>query len=86
MTRKIVPAVCDFCAQDVITEMKYSLQINQKGSGKGVFIKSDSPLDMCHDCLLSVCKNGYKPKWIKLKKNDSTGKWDEVDEQTKLNE
>jgi hypothetical protein len=80
MTRKIQPAVCDFCAKDITTEMQYRLDINQKGSTKGQFVKCSNSADMCHDCFIQICSNGFKPKWIKLVKNDATGKWDEYTE------
>ena len=86
MTRKLVPAVCDLCAKDVVTEMKYTMQISQKGGGRGKFVKCDNSADMCHDCFLEICKNGFKPKWVTLIKNPQTGKWDIQDPQTKLPE
>lgn len=82
MTRQQLPAVCDFCAKNVTSEMQYRLDINQKGSGKGQFVKCSNSADMCHDCFIEVCSNGFKPKWIKLVKNESTGKWDEVELET----
>ncbi len=84
MTSKKVPRVCDFCAKDILTEMKYKLQVSQRGSVKGKFVKSNSDMDMCHDCFMKSCTNGYKPIWITLVKNEQTGKWDEVDPQKNL--
>ena len=78
MTRKIQPAVCDFCAKDITTEMQYRLDINQKGSTKGQFVKCSNSADMCHDCFIQICSNGFKPKWVRLVKNDVTGKWTET--------
>ena len=78
MTRQSMPSICDFCGKEIHTEMEYKLQISQKGKKgtKGKFIKAQNNADMCHVCFLEVCKNGYKPDWIALVKNEETGKWD----------
>ena len=85
MTSKQTPRVCDFCATDIMSEMKYTLQLSQRGGIKGKFVKCDNNADMCHDCFLKICKNGFKPKWVTLVKGQD-GKWAVLDEQTKLNE
>jgi hypothetical protein len=79
MTRKITPAICDFCAKDILTEMQYRLDINQRGSIRGQFIKCSNSADMCHDCFIQVCSNGFKPKWVKLVKQVD-GSWIETGE------
>ena len=85
MTSKKVPRVCDFCANDIVSEMKYKLQISQRGSPvKGEFIKANNDADMCQECFLKICKNGYAPNWITLKKNEQTSKWEEIDPQKKI--
>ena len=88
MTSKKVPKTCDFCAQDIKSEMAYSLQISQRPAVyvKGVIIKSENNPDMCHPCFLKICTNGYKADWTKIVKNPQTDKWDVVEPQTKLNE
>ena len=91
MTRQKQPIICDSCAKEISSQMRYSLQFNQtnaeKPSSKGSFITSSSKADMCHPCFLEVCKNGYKPKWVRKVKNEDTGKWsdEELVEQTNLN-
>ncbi len=84
MTRKVVNPVCDFCSQEVTTEQRYRTDINQSGNGKGKFVKCSNSADMCHNCFLEVCKNGFKPVWVTLVKNDVTGKWEEVEAQQEL--
>jgi hypothetical protein len=76
MTRKIIAPVCDFCAKDIVSEMKYGVDIVQRNGVKGTFVKCDNSADMCQDCFLQVCRNGFKPKWIKGIKNPQTGIWD----------
>ena len=90
MTRQRQPIICDFCGKEIESQMRYSLQFNQtnteKPSAKGSFITSSSKADMCHPCFLEVCKNGYKPKWVRKVKDENTGKWSDqdLDEQSKL--
>ena len=86
MTRQHTPNICDFCGKSISSEMEYSVQINQKKGGKGKFIKAENKADMCQDCFLFVCKNGYKPNWKTLIKNDTTGVWEEQDQQETLDE
>ena len=84
MTSKKVSRVCDFCANDIVSEMKYKLQISQRGSPiKGEFVKANNDADMCHTCFIHMGTMGYKPEWITLKKNES-GKWEEIDTQKKI--
>ena len=75
MTRKYIPAVCDLCAQDITSEMKYGFDIAQKNGIKGTFVKCSNSADMCHSCFIKICTNGFKPNWIKGVKDDATGKW-----------
>ena len=77
MTRKIVNPICDLCALEVKSEQKYRFDISQTGHGKGKFVKCSNSADMCHECFLKICRNGFKPLWIELLKNDQTGKWEE---------
>jgi hypothetical protein len=84
MTRKIVNPVCDLCGLDVLSEQRYRMDINQTGNGKGKFVKCSNSADMCHTCFLNICKNGFKPQWVTLVKNDVTGKWDIHEEQQKF--
>ena len=90
MTRQKQPIICDIDGKEISSAMKYSLQVNQtnteKPSTKGSFVTSTTKLDICHACFLEICKNGYKPKWVKKVKDENTGKWSdqELDEQSKL--
>lgn len=81
---------CDGCGKKCKEGSQvYKLQLSQRAhedSIKGVFIKANNDADLCNTCFLNMCKNGYKPNWVKLQKNEQTGKWTEIDEQTKLNE
>ena len=86
MTRQIMPSVCDGCAKEIKSGEHYSIQFSKKNQGKGNFVKCSNNADMCHTCFMKMCKNGFKPLWIKLQKDDVTGKWVEVDDQRKLNE
>ena len=88
MTSKKVLKTCDFCAKDIKSEIEYSLKVSQRPTvyKKGVLVKADKDADMCHECFMKICKNGYKPEWTTLVKDPVTEKWNEVDEQTKLNE
>ena len=79
MTTKIVPRICDFCGHDISSEMKYKLQISQRGDKKKKgeslsFVKANNDADMCHECFLKIGRNGYKPDWVTLEKN-TDGKW-----------
>jgi len=82
MTKKYLPPVCDVCAQDITTEMKYRFDISQSNGVKGSFVKCDNSADMCHNCFIKICTNGFKPKWIKGIKNPDSGKWDWSDLET----
>ena len=84
MTRPIINPTCDFCAKEVTSEQKYRVDINSSGHGKGKFVKCSNSADMCHECFLKICTNGFKPKWITLVKNEQTGKWEEIETQQKL--
>ena len=84
MTRKVVNPICDLCALDVVSEQRYRMDINQTGTGKGKFVKCSNSADMCHNCFMNICKNGFKPVWITLVKNDQTGKWEQIDPQTTI--
>ena len=77
MTTQRLPSICDFCAQEIVSKMRYRLDINQKSkvSIKGQFVKCSNSADMCHPCFMKVCTNGFKPKWVKLVKDEATGKW-----------
>ena len=90
MTTQRLPSICDFCAQEIVSEMKYRLDINQKSkvSMKGQFVKCSNSADMCHPCFIKVCTNGFKPKWVKLVKDEATGKWieHEIETQTRVPE
>jgi len=87
MTRPKINNVCDFCGKEIASGNEYSVQFYQKGTGKGLFVKSEKPFaDMCHACLLEVGKNGYKFQWETLKKNDSTGKWERMEDERIFNE
>ncbi len=79
MTRQVINPVCDVCAKEVTSEQRYRFDINQAGGVKGKFVKCDNSADMCHECFLKICTNGFKPKWICGTKNDQTGKWDWVE-------
>jgi len=84
MTRPRIPNICDFCGKDIQSEQEYSVQINQKKTGKGKFVTCANKADMCQDCFLFICKNGFKPDWKTLIKDDVSGKWEEYQEQTSL--
>jgi len=76
-----------FPSHDPAGEQIYKMQVSQRGSQKGKFVKATQDFDMCHECFVNACKNsGYKPKWETLVKNEQTGKWEVYDEQTKLDE
>ena len=82
MTRPKIQNICDFCGKEIaIDSQEYTVQFSQKGAGKGRFVKDENRADMCHPCLLEVGKNGYKFKWVTLKKNDETGKWDVIEDE-----
>ena len=83
MTRVIQNPTCDFCAKEVTSEMRYRIDISQSGTGKGKFVKCSNKADMCHDCILSIGRNGFKPLWVVLVKNEQSGKWEEVEAQQK---
>ena len=87
MTSKKTLKVCDFCAQDIKSEMAYNIKIAQRPLEyvKGKLVKCDSEPDMCHPCFMKICENGFKPEWTTLIK-DQLGKWNPLEEQTKLNE
>jgi len=80
MTRKVVNPICDLCAKEVTSEQRYRMDINQTGHGKGKFVKCSNSADMCHDCFLNICRNGFKPNWVQLIKNDQ-GKWEQHEAQ-----
>ena len=82
MTRPKILNICDFCGKEIaIDAQEYTAQFSQKGAGKGKFVKASNKADICHPCFLEVCKTGYKPDWVTLRKNDESGKWEEVDEE-----
>lgn len=83
MTRQSLPDICDSCGVEITGEA-YSVQYAKKNQGKGNFVKCSNSADQCHACFLEVCKNGFKPKWIHLVKNDISGKWEEHEAQQKL--
>jgi len=79
MTRPPVQNICDFCGKKIpVDSQEYTVQFSQKGAGRGKFVKAQNKADVCHACFLEICKTGYKPNWIVLKKNDETGKWDDM--------
>ena len=84
MKRVKTPNICDFCAKPVESEQEYSVLINQKRTGKGKFVTCSNKADMCQGCFLFVCKNGFKPEWKTLLKNEVSGKWEEYQEQQQL--
>jgi len=88
LTRQTLPDICDFCGQDITKGMQYRLQYSQKSpkgeSKKGEFVKANNQADQCHKCFTEMCKNGYKPDWLKLVKNEQSGKWEAFDPQEKL--
>ena len=90
MTRVKQPITCDFCAKQIESQMRYTIQANQideeKASEKGSFVTLKNKADMCHKCFLNICQNGVVPKWIKKSKDEQTGKWNdhELEEQATL--
>ncbi len=75
MTTKKTPRTCDFCGQDIISEMQYRIQISQRGAlgafkkgGTRKFIKADNDADMCHPCFQNMTKHGYEAKFTTLTK------------------
>ena len=70
MTRQKLPDKCDLCGKEIASEMQYVMEAYQ---GKNTFgdlrIRAKSKLDVCHPCWLEICKNGYKPNFIKELKN-----------------
>ena len=84
MTRVKTPNICDFCGKPVESEQEYSVQINQKRTGKGKFVTCANKADMCQSCFLLVCTNGFAPDWKTLMKNEVSGKWEDYEEQEQL--
>ncbi len=74
MTSKIVPRTCDFCAKDITSEKKYRAQISERTTKgdypEATIVKCKNDCDMCQQCFIDICENGYEPKWFKLVKND----------------
>ena len=68
-----LPDICDICAKDIDTEMQYTFEVYQGKSAwfnaQGIRIKAKQRIDCCHPCWLTICKNGYKPNFIKEQKN-----------------
>ena len=78
MTRKTTPVICDFCAKEITSIMRYTCQFNQvdtEKSTKGQFVTCENKADMCHACFVEVCENGFKQNWVKKVKDENTGKW-----------
>ncbi len=78
MTRKTTPVICDFCAKEIASIMRYTCQFNQvdtEKSTKGQFVTCENKADMCQACFVEICKNGFKPNWVKKVKDENTGKW-----------
>ena len=78
MTRKTTPVICDFCAKEITSIMRYTCQFNQvdtEKSTKGQFVTCENKADMCHACFVEVCENGFKPNWVKKVKDENTAKW-----------
>lgn len=84
MTSKNIPKTCDFCGEDIVSEMKYKLQLSQRGGSKGKFVKCNNDMDMCHPCFKKSTDKGFKPAWVTLVKDDNTGKWSELDPQEQI--
>ena len=88
MTRQSLPDVCNTCGKEITGGMQYSVQYTQKppkeDKVKGEFVKTNDKADQCHTCFLEVCKTGFKPTWIKMRKDEALGKWVEVEAQQKL--
>lgn len=87
MTSQKQPRICDSCGKKCKEgDEVYKLQISKRGnqdSVKGEFVKANNDADMCHPCFMKMATTGYKPNWIKLRKNQD-GKWVEVDDQQRL--
>ncbi len=68
-----LPDICDLCAKDIDSEMQYVFDVTQGKSNwfnsAGIKIVAKGVIDCCHACFLNICKNGYKPKWVKEQKN-----------------
>ena len=90
MTKVKTPVTCDFCAKQIQSQMRYTVQMNQvdeeKASEKGSFVTLKNKADMCHTCFLNICKNGFVPKWIRKIRDPITGQWNdnELEQQTTL--
>ena len=72
MTTKKTPRTCDFCGKDIVSEIKYRIQISKRGATgsfkKGQtrkFIKADNDADMCHPCFVIMQGHGYEAKFTK---------------------
>ena len=71
MTSQKMPRICDFCAKPIVNGKEYKTQISERNSEvtkKGQFVKVKNEADMCHNCFMNICKNGFKPKWVLLEK------------------
>ena len=70
MTRKRNPDTCDFCGNDIDSEMQYCLEVYQ---GRSTFSQGEQTkgmnMDCCHKCFLEICSHGYKPEWKTTIKN-----------------
>ncbi len=75
MTTKKVPRTCDFCGKDIISEQQYKVQFTLRGGKKGEFTKANNDADSCHPCFLEICKNGYKPNWVTMYKDEESKTW-----------
>ena len=74
MTKQKLPAICDFCAKEISSEMKYTAQLSQTGEKgvRGEFITTANKCDMCQNCFLEVCRNGYKQLKMKIRASETT--------------
>ncbi len=70
MTRQSLPDLCNFCGQEIKTEMQYTSEWFQgKSSFSDPRVRLKERLDCCQVCFLNVCKHNFKPTWIKEARN-----------------
>ena len=64
------PNICDGCSKPITEESQYVMEVYQGTRTFGdEIIKASKNIDFCHPCFISICKNGYLPKWKKMNKN-----------------
>ena len=69
MTREKKPDFCDLCGNEIQSEQVFKLKIEEKFPYGSPNIVEGDAMDMCHPCLLGICKKAvgtphqYKPNW-----------------------